>query len=171
MKPDKLKGGKSWIDEDISFQSPIMTPAQQIENLSAFGNYRQKAKEKISEDDKLRLRFLRLKFQMNKFLTAKNSDYQFSFFLDFYIKCLELSGKTFAEEISIKPSELSQILHNRRDPNEKIMMRLEIHSNYNFPAPLWYEVLAKQKSLELKNDRKLRKQEEANVQPKVAVVI
>lgn len=50
-------------------------------------------------------------------------------------------------------------------------MRLEIHSNYNFSAALWYEVLAKQKSLELKNDEKLRKEEETQIQPKLALVI
>lgn len=171
MKRDKLKEEKLWADEDISFQSPDMSTAQQKENVEVFGNYRQRSKEKVSDKDRLRLRFLRLKFQINKFLNAQQSDYQFSFFLDLYIKSLELNGKTFAEEIGLKPAELSLILHNRRDPNEKIMMRLEIHSNNNFPAPLWYEVLAKQKALELKNDVKLRKQEEANVHTNVAVVM
>jgi plasmid maintenance system antidote protein VapI len=171
MKSDKLQGRKTWIDENISFQSPGMTKAQQDENLSAFGEYRRKAKNKISDQDKLRVRFLRLKFQMNTFLKAQDSDYNFGFFLELYMKSLELSGKNFAEEINIQPSELSQMLHNRRDPNERIMIRLEIHSNSNFPAPLWYEVLAKQKALELKNDKNLRKQEEANVQPKVKIAI
>jgi transcriptional regulator with XRE-family HTH domain len=171
MKPNKIKDKKPWMDEDISFQSPVMTAAQREANLLAFGDYRLKTKGKISDNDKLRLRFLRLKFQINSFLNAQKSDYSFSFFLALYIKCLGLNGKTFADEISLQPSELSQILHNRRDPNEKIMMRLEIHSNYNFPAPLWYEVLAKQKALELMNDKKLREQEQANVQSKVDVVI
>lgn len=171
MKPDKLQGRKTWIDEDISFQSPGMTKAQQEENLSAFGNYRRDAKNKISDKDKLKLKLLRLKYQINSFLKAQESGYNFGFFLELYMNSLELTGKNFAEEINIQPSELSQILHNRRDPNEKIMVRLEIHSNYNFPAFLWYEVLAKQKALELKNDKVLRKQEEAIVQPKVGIVL
>lgn len=171
MKSDKLQRRKTWMDEDISFQTSGLTKAQQEENLSAFGIYRRSIKNKISDNDKLRLRLLRLKYQINSFLKAQESDCNFGFFLELYMNSLELSGKNFAEEISIQPSELSQILHNRRDPNEKIMVRLEIHSNYNFPAPLWFEVLAKQKALELKNDKNLRKQEEANVQPKVEIVL
>lgn len=171
MNLNKSKKVKPIGEEDISFQSPVLTSEQHNENLSAFGKYRQQAKKKISEEDKLRLRFLRLKFEINKFLDAQQSDCLFGSFLSIYMDCLDLNGKTFAEEISIQPSELSQILHNRRDPSVKILMRLEIHSNYNFPAPLWYEVLAKQKSFELKNDEKLRKQEKTNVQPRVAVVI
>jgi transcriptional regulator with XRE-family HTH domain len=171
MKPNKSKNVRAFEDIDESFETPSMTENQQKENLSAFGSYRQKIKKDILDEDRLRLRLLRLKFQISQFLNAQQSDYGFSFFLGFYMKCLELNGKTFAEEINIKPSELSQILHNRRDPNERIMMRLEIHSNYNFPAPLWYEVLAKQKALELMNDDKLRKEEETHVQPKLELVI
>ena len=171
MKSNKVANERLAEVIDESFETPSMTAAQKMENLSAFGLYRQKVKKDILDEDRLRLQLLRLKFQMNQFLSAQQSDYRFSFFLDFYMKCLEINGKTFAEEISIKPSELSQILHNRRDPNERIMMRLEIHSNYNIPAPLWYEVLAKQKALELKNDEKLRKEEKTRINPKVEVVI
>jgi len=168
---NKAKKENKWEEEDISFQSPSLTVAEKSANWSAFGKYRQEAKEKVSDKDRLRLRFLRLKFSMNEYLKAGQSDYRFYSFLGTYMKCLNLSGKTFAGEINIKPSELSQILHGRRDPNRRIMMRLEIHSNYNFPARLWYEVLAKDKALELKYDEVLRKTEEAVVQPKIKVVI
>jgi transcriptional regulator with XRE-family HTH domain len=168
---NKAKKETKWAEEDISFQSPSLTDAEKLADWSAFGKYRQQAKEKVSEKDRLRLRFLRLKFGMSEYLKAQHSDCRFNFFLGSYMKCLNLSGKTFAGEMNIKPSELSQILHGRRDPNRRIMMRLEIHSNYNFPAPLWFEVLAKEKALELKDDQELRKTEEAVVQPKINVVI
>jgi plasmid maintenance system antidote protein VapI len=158
-------------DENISFQTPGMSSEQRRENLGAFGKYRQKQKATISEEEKLKLDFLQLRFEMSRFLNAQQSDYRFGFFLINYMECLQLNGKNFAEEIKIQPSELSQILHNRREPNERIMMRLEIHSNYNFPATLWFEILAKQKTLDLMKDEDLRKQEEEVVKPKVEVVI
>ena len=167
----KPKKENQWEEDDISFQSPSMTEAEKLENWSAFGAYRKQAKGKVLDKDRLRLRFLRLKFRMNEYLNAQQSDYRFYSFLVSYMKCFNLSGKTFADEINITPSELSLILHGHRDPNRRIMMRLEIHSNYNFPAPLWYEVLAKEKALELKDDRALRKEEEAVVRPKIKVVI
>jgi hypothetical protein len=74
MKRNKYKIEELLMDEDISFQSPGMTTEQKKENLSAFGNYRQKNKEKISNEDKLRLRLLRLKFQIDTFLNARQSD-------------------------------------------------------------------------------------------------
>lgn len=171
MKPKNPRAKVQWMDEDISFQSPSMTPNQEEENLMAFGKYRQKAKKEVSDEDRLRLRFLHLKFQINEFLKGAHSEHKFGFFLSLYMKCLELNGKTFAQEMNIKPSTLSQFIHNQRDPNEEVMMRLEIHSNYNFSAGLWYGILAQQKVLELKNDKLLRKQEEAVVKPRVSVVI
>ncbi|SIS94525.1 hypothetical protein SAMN05421788_102238 [Filimonas lacunae] len=170
MKPNNPKEKKEKTD-DISFQSPALTKNQEQEALLAFGTYRKKASKQISEEDKIKLRLLRLKFEINNFLKSQYSDFQFGFFLEEYMKCFELNGKTFANEIDVAPSLLSQILHNQRDPNTKIMMRLEIHSNYNFPAPIWYEVLAKQKAFELKNDSKLRKQEARKIHPKISVVI
>lgn len=171
MKSKDFKKEKTFSEEDISFQSPNITAKERRDNLAAFGAYRQKTKGKISEEDKLRLRFLRLKFEINNFLKSQDSEHNFGFFLDLYMKSLELNGVSFAQEIHVKPSMISQILHNQKEPSKKLMMRLEIHSNYNFPAPIWYEVLAKQKSIELKNDDDLRKQEAANIQPKVALVI
>lgn len=66
MKRDKLKKEKLWLDEDISFKSPDLSTAQQNENLASFGNYRKKSKGKISDKDRLTLRFLRLKYHNKK---------------------------------------------------------------------------------------------------------
>lgn len=171
MEPNNSKRRKLKMDEDISFESPSMTSEQRKEALAAFGNFRQKTKGKISDEQRLKLRFLQLKSQINDFLRGEHAEYRFGFFLALYMKCLELNGKTFAQEININPSLLSQFIHNQREPNDTIMMRLEIHSNYNFPADLWYGVLAQQKVIELRNDRSLRRHEEAIVKPKVKVVI
>ncbi|MGN7821242.1 hypothetical protein ACTJJB_14020 [Chitinophaga sp. 22536] len=171
MEPKNSRRKKMWTDEDISFESPSVTGEQRNETLAAFGKFRQNTKGKVSNEEKLKLRFLQLKFQINEFLKGEHSEYRFGFFLALYMKSLELNGKTFAQEINIKPSLLSQFIHNQREPNDTILMRLEIHSNYNFPADLWYGVLAQQKAIELKNDRSLRKHEETIVKPKVKVAI
>lgn len=120
------------------------------------------------------MKLIRLRIQIEDYLKDQNvnaSMYRFGSFLNIYIESLELSRTDFARQISISPSELSQLLHNHRDPNERVCMRLEIHSNRNFPACLWYDIVAHQKASKLQQDEELRKSEKAFVHSPVKVVL
>src|SRR5450432_2981781 len=105
-------------------------------SLELFRQYRRKADLKRTPQDKLVSQLLQLRFLMEDYLKTKTLDtkYNFGYFLEEYITILDKKKKVFAEEIDIDPTELSQIINRHRLPNEKIMIRLELHSNSNFPA-------------------------------------
>jgi plasmid maintenance system antidote protein VapI len=73
----------------------------------------------------------------------------FGFFLKEYIARLDKKNKDFAQEINMDPSELSQVINKHRSPSDKLIIRLDIHSNKNFPALMWLRLIEKEKAYEL----------------------
>ena len=92
----------------------------------------------------------------------------FGFFLKEYIDLLQIKYKDFADNICIKPVELSHYISNRRKPNEELLIRLEIHSNKNIPAIYWYKILEKENEHEIITDVQIRRQEQKKVKNKLA---
>ena len=83
----------------------------------------------------------------------------FCFFLKEYILRLRIRNKDFAEQLGIEATELSQLLNAHRKPNNKILIRLEIQSNRNIDAMLWFKILEKDKEYELIHNTKVRQEE------------
>ena len=161
---------KNKIDEiNESFISPDITVEQKEETLEAFRAYRKRIETKRTSKDKLIIQLLQLKYQMNDYLStgSPNDIYNFGFFLKEYINILNKKDKDFAEEIDIEPSKLSQIINRHRKPNEEFIIRLELHSNKNFPAIMWYKLLEKEKEQEIINDIEIRNQQKKHVKSKL----
>jgi hypothetical protein len=118
---------------------------------------------------KLITKLLQLKFVMEDYIMQKEykEDFDFSYFLVEYIDRLEVKKKEFAQEIYVNPTELSQIINRHRSPNEKFIIRLEIHSNKNFPAIIWSKIIEKERIFRLQNDTKLRLSESKHVTSKL----
>lgn len=93
----------------------------------------------------------------------------FGYFLRSYIETIGKKNNEFAEEIDIKPTELSQLVNKHRDPSDKIIMRLEMHSNGIILALSWYSIFSKDKALELITNEQLRKEERKHVKKKLAL--
>jgi len=85
--------------------------------------------------------------------------YDFGFFLRQYIDCLEMNYTDFAKDIDVGASTISQIIGKHRKPTDKIILRLYIHSNKNFPVSLWYRLLEKEKINELENNKSILEEE------------
>ncbi|MBL7691763.1 MAG: hypothetical protein JNM41_09215 [Flavipsychrobacter sp.] len=102
---------------------------------------------------------MQLKFRMEDYLRSEyyDSALSFGYFLKAYIFALGKKNIEFAEDIGIQPTELSQLIHNHRDPKQEVLVRLEIHSNNNIPAIMWYRLVEKHKAHELMSDVALRK--------------
>ena len=79
--------------------------------------------------------------------------------------------KEFASEVSIHETMLSQYINNSRLPNDKFMIRLEIHSNNNLPAVNWLRLVDKQKEYIISTDKDLRKKERAHVSNKLHLTL
>ncbi len=127
--------------------------------------YRKKRHAKQTANDKLMLQIMQLKFLMEDYINKNeyNNKMSFGYFLKEYISSLEIKNKEFADDICVKPVELSHYLSNRRKPNEELIFRLEIHSNKNIPAIYWYKILEKENEHEIITDVETRKQEQKKV--------
>jgi len=142
---------------------------QRQSQLASFQEYRQKIDHSLTQEDRLRILLLQLKFHMEDYIQSKDfsQTQTFSFFLKEYISRLGKKNKEFAEEIDIDPTELSQIINHHRYPSEKFIIRLEIHSNKNFPALMWFRLIEKEKAYKIVHNKNLREQEINHVKQKL----
>jgi len=133
--------------------------------LSEFRKYRKNISDKQSEKSKLISQLLQLRFLIEDYLKTEtfNKNYYFGFFLKEYIIRLDKKNNQFAEEINVNPTELSQIINKHRKPTEKLIFRLEIHSNRNFPALMWFKLLEKERAYELMHNKEIIDSEKKHV--------
>lgn len=145
--------------------SENITGKEREEMLLEFGALRRQMVASLSNEQRLLSAILQLRFQIEDHIKKQVADksFTFGFFLKEYISRLQLKNKEFAEQIGIEPTEVSQLLNAHRKPNDRILIRLEIHSNKNIDALLWYKIVEKEKEFELVHNTDLRKQEQAHV--------
>ena len=68
--------------------------------------------------------------------------------------------KGFAQEIQIHETLLSHLINNAQgEPNDSIIIRLELHSNKIIPAIYWYKLAEKAKEHQIRTDDSLREKE------------
>jgi DNA-binding XRE family transcriptional regulator len=149
----------SYVFPDASTQD------QQILAMEQLAVYRKRATLEESKLLRLKLNVLQLKFIMEDYIHDNHYEklMRFSFFLKDYMLKLELKQKEFAEQIGLKPVELSHYLNGRRKPNHELMIRLEFHSNNNIPAIYWYKILEKENEFDLIYDNEIRLREQSKV--------
>jgi plasmid maintenance system antidote protein VapI len=157
------------IAESFVFPNDL-NKVQREQSLNSFREWRKGNETNRTTESKLKIQLLQLKFLMEDYIKQVDykNDYNFSYFLKEYIIRLEKKNKDFAEEIDIDPTELSQIINKHRAPNEKLIIRLEIHSNRNFPAIMWFKLIEKEKVFQLEHDTKLRISENKHVKSRLA---
>ena len=126
---------------------------------------RRKNRERITGNQQLYAQVLQLRFLMEDYAKSEIFDQELSFasFLRKYIRLNYKVNKKFANDIDLKEAELSLILNRRRLPNEKTIVRLELHSNAMIPAISWYRVLEKEKEHELLSNTAFRQKQDKHV--------
>ena len=163
---------KEYTPEEIAESFVFSGPKGSKEReglLEAFREHRRKTSDKHSEKTKLISQLLQLKYLIEDYIKSDKlkKDYTFGYFLKEYITRLEKKNNQFANEINVDPAELSQVINKRRKPTEKLIFRLEIHSNRNFPALMWFRLLEKDRAYELKHHREIIDSEKKNVKQKL----
>lgn len=159
---NQLSKKNSSLELDESFNSLDLFSKEELEKkLKAFGEFLQKKRANYTEKEKKEIKLLHLKYQMQDYVSTPKYDRSkhFGYFLQQYIEMLNKKNKEFASDIHIKPTELSQLINRHRNPNDKILIRLELHSNKNIPAYFWYRIVEKEREHEIINNKDLRKQE------------
>ena len=137
--------------------------------LDDFRALRKHLSSKQTPESKRKSQLLQLKFLMEDFLGSKNinRDFYFGFFLKEYINSIGKNNREFAIEIDVNPTELSQIINRHRKPTDKLIYRLDIHSNKNFPAILWFSILEKERAFVLSRDKSIIDNEKPFVKHKL----
>lgn len=129
---------------------------------------RKKVKQ-LSPAQQLHAKVLQLRYQMDDYTRYGyySEELSFAYFLRQYVRLNYTSNKAFAADIGIDVTELSQVVNGRRPPGEKLLVRLELHSNNAIPALSWYRLVEKQYEYELETDMVLREKEEKYVKRKL----
>ncbi|GAB3354587.1 hypothetical protein GCM10027566_15990 [Arachidicoccus ginsenosidivorans] len=137
--------------------------------MSEFRTFRKTLSENQTEKNKRISRLLQLKYSIEDYINSPNfmKDHFFGFFLKAYINSLGIKNKDFAAAIDIDPTELSQIINKHRNPTDKIIYRLDIHSNRNFPAVMWFRILEKDREALLLHNTELIEKEKRHVKRKL----
>lgn len=156
------------IAESIVFTGTKNTKEREAV-LSEFRDFRKGISDKQSEKSKTISLLLQLKFLIEDYLNTEsfNKNYYFGYFLKEYIARLEKKNKEFAAEIDVDPTELSQVINKHRKPTDKLIFRLEIHSNKNFPALMWFKLLEKERAYEILHNKGIIESEKKHVKRKL----
>lgn len=166
---------KEMTPEEIveNFVLPVkLTKKQQLEASKQLAESRKRYQEQIdTKRNYLKANLLQLRFQLQDYVKSEHydSNKRFGNFLKSYLIVINKKSNEFAHEINIHETLVSQLINNHRDPNEGIMVRLEIHSNNTIPAHYWYMLVQKDRINLLKTDKALRKREKKFVKNKVKV--
>lgn len=166
MKTEKLN--KKYTAKELagSFVFRNTLTAQQTEDAAKqLAEARRKAHKQHTPQDLLYAGVLKLRYQIEEYTesTLYKAHLSFAYFLRAYIKLSYKNNKDFAKDIHIDETELSQILNGHRDPSEKTLIRIELHSGNMLPALYWFKLLEKEKEYELETDHTLREREEKYV--------
>jgi hypothetical protein len=119
----------------------------------------------LSKEQIMRAKLLQVKLQMENYLKQPVYDNQHHFtnFLVLYIDSLYTKRSEFANDISITPVLLSQVINHHREPKDEFIMKLMIHSEKafdkicDFQKKTWYQVYYHEKISETMFNQKLWK--------------
>ena len=138
-----------------------LTKKQKQEADRQLAEHRVKRKAEMTGEEQLQLKLMQLKFRLEDYIKGEQYDPEFTFgyFLEQYLQLNNKKKKEFAGDIQIHETLLSQIIKNRREPNNSFIIRLELHSNNVIPAIDWFKLIEKGKEHILKTDTALRKRE------------
>jgi hypothetical protein len=145
-----------------AFVFPVkLTAKQKKEAAIQLAAARKKSRENMTEETKLSLSLWHLRFIIEDYLESNDYDPELTFghYLKRYVEFLGQKRKTFAEDISIDETLLSQLINNHRLPPDYVAIRLEIHSDNIIPAAHWIRVVEKQRLHEISSNKELRKKE------------
>ncbi len=174
MKTDKIvdKYTPKELADSFVFRTKLTTKEKKESDMQLI-EMRKKIRKEVTPKQLLLSRIMQLKFQIEDYLNNASYDINrsFGFFLREYLKSLNKKNKDFASDLDINETELSQILNKHRTPSQKLMIRLEIHSNKTIPAIIWYRLLEKEKEHEILTNTATRKNESKHVKNRLQLSI
>lgn len=160
------------LAESLVFPVSLTEKQRQADTL-AIQKLREESAIKSSNETRLTLQLLQLKFKIEEYLKKSTHEEQLSFgyFLRAYVDLVSHKQKEFATAIDIKPAELSQIINSHRKPPYGFVIRLEIHSNKAISALHWNRILEKENEYALINDKQIWREQRKHVKSRLRIKI
>jgi hypothetical protein len=163
-----MNNGKKYTARELAEAHIIpatTTSAEQKKADKQFSAFRLTRLAAMTPQQQLFQRLMQIKYTMEDYINSSSfkKEFTFGYFLGEYIHTLHIGKSEFSKEISVHNTKLSRLLSNTDEPNEKIMIRLEIHSNNTIPAVTWFRVHEKQREFHILSAPKLRLTERRHV--------
>lgn len=129
--------------------------------------------ENRSVGEQVHAALLQLRFRLEDYVQGDGYEetLDFGYFLNEYIRVQRKKDKVFAQDVDVKPYVLSQYLNGHRNPTDRFIIRLELHSNGLIPALLWFRLLQKEKEFEIAHDPAIREEEKQFVKNTIQLVL
>ncbi len=168
---------KQYTPEELAdaFVFPSAPPATEEERQTEeyFWAERRKQFANRTPEEKKYGKILQIKYQILSRIEDSNYEphWDFGYFLNEYIRAQDKKDKQFAEDVNVKPEVLSQYLNGHRNPPEKFLIRLELHSNGLIPALWWFRLLQKSKEGDLVQNATMREEERKHVKNKIELAL
>jgi len=170
---DNLEGLEKYSKQELA--EAVIFPLTAPKTVKAkredivFWKERREAFETRTANQKIYSRLLQLKFQLEEYVESNQYEevLNFGYFLGEYVNRQAKQDSEFAAEIDIKPQVLSQYLNSHRKPTEKVVIRLELHSNGIIPAISWFKLLQKDKEHEIMTNKTIRNEESKHIKNKL----
>ena len=164
MKRTKLNIEKKYTPRQLAeafvFRSELSpTEIQEADDLLRL--MRTRSLQQMSEGEKVSLNLLGLKYEMEDYARFEGYDSEktFGLFVKRYAKEIQRKNYELADDLGMDSTRFSQIINGKIIPSEKIVFRLEYHSNNIIPGSLWLEVLQKEIAYRAEQDVETRKSE------------
>src|SRR5690606_23154906 len=153
-----------------SFVFPVKK-TRQGQDKSELDEARKKLRSTMSDKDRLIAELLQFKFQLEDYINSDAYDPKKTFgkFLLNYLSVIGKKSSEFAKDINVHKTEISHIINGSRSPNDRFIVRLELHSNSSIPAEHWRKLSQKYEVYQLKNNRSLRASEKRKIKSKIPV--
>ncbi len=172
MSSKKLIQNTEATEAVKSFVFPVkLRAAQQKKADDELLHARRKVQVHITDRERLIAGLLQLKFQLEDYINSDEYDPKKNFgsFLLSYLNVTNKRSSDLANDIKIHKTLMSQIINNKRPPNDSFIVRLELHSNNTIPADYWFKLIQKEQVHELQTNRIIRKRERKHVLNKLPV--
>jgi len=153
---------------------PVKLTAKQTQEADRqLAEHREIRRAEMTREENLQLQLMQLKFRLEDYVNGEqyNPAFTFGYFLEQYLQLNNKKKKEFAADIQIHETLLSQIIRNRREPNNSFIIRLELHSNNAIPAIDWFKLIEKEKEHTIRTDSALRKREGKFVTGKLQLTV
>lgn len=169
----KSKKNKDIVEEaEYGLDSRYTSSEEKKSEAASLMEARLRRMKNVSKDQVIRAKLMQLKLKMEEYLKHPVDEGQnhFSDFLKAYVDTIYPTRNKFAQDISITPIRLSQVINNHREPQDEFLRKLMIHSEKvykdvcEFQKKIWYQVYFQEKIVDtMSNQEKWRPKLEKEV--------